>query len=78
MLPEDVRLVTKEDTAPMDVDVDVDVDRDLLGCCLRDLTVGCVPLLLLLIEQSESLLSDFTSLLRSDRNTQAYQQKRPH
>lgn len=74
MLPEDVRLVTKEDTAPMDVDV----DRDLLGCCLRDLTVGCVPLLLLLIEQSESLLSDFTSLLRSDRNTQAYQQKRPH
>lgn len=76
MLPEDVRLVTKEDTAPMGVDVDV--DRDLLGCCLRDLTVGCVPLLLLLIEQSESLLSDFTSLLRSDRNTQAYQQKRPH
>lgn len=41
-----------------------DVDWDLLGCCLRALTAGCVPLLPLLWEQTESLLSDFTSLVR--------------
>ena len=44
-----------------------DVDWDLLGCCRRDLMVGWVPLLPLLCEQRESLLSDFTNLDHSDK-----------
>lgn len=52
----DVCLVAKE------VSVEDEVDCDLLFCCRRDLIVGSVPLLLLLCEQRESLLSDFTNL----------------
>lgn len=60
VVPEDVRLAER----PVEEE---EVDWDLMGCCCKDLTAGCVPLPPLLWEHRESLLSDFTSLGHSQK-----------
>lgn len=66
IVPEAVCLAEEDEGRPVEEE-EKEVDLDLPGCLRKDLTAGCVPLLPLLWEHRESLLSDFTSLEHSQK-----------